>query len=176
MNLAYDNYYHLFNRSINEEKIFYKEDNYLYFLKKYHKLTKYIDTLAYCLMPTHFHFLVKIINEDTNKLKRAIGDLLSGYTKAINRQLNRHGSLFQQHTKANIIKDQKQLVASVHYIHQNPSRAELVKKLEDWVFSSYPEYIGLRKGKLPKTEMILSMYKDTNEFIEHSNLRIDWDY
>ena len=170
-----NNYYHLFNRSINEENIFYNDDNYLFFLRKYNKLTEYVDTLAYCLMPTHFHFLVKITTNETSKLKRAIGDLLSGYAKSINQQLNRHGSLFQQHTKAKYIKSQKHLIALIHYIHQNPVRSKLVNKLEDWRYSSYKDYIGIRNGKLPSTKELLSLYKNIDEFIEHSNMILDWD-
>ena len=165
----------MYNRSINDEKIFYNKENYLYFLKKYYKTSEYVDTLAYCLMPTHFHFLIKVKSDETNKLKRVIGDLLSGYARAINRQMKRHGSLFQQHTKAKHIKSQKHLIALVHYIHQNPVRSNLVKKLEDWQYSSFRDYIGFRNGKLPFTNEILSNYKNTNAFIEHSNMKIDWD-
>ena len=176
MILEKDNYYHLYNRSINEEKQFYNRENYIYFLKKYNKLVNLVNTLAYCLMPTHFHFLIKVTIQENNILKRAVGDMLSGYAKAINKQQNRHGSLFEQHTKAKAIKSQKQLIALVHYIHQNPIRSKLVKKLEDWEFSSYRDYIRVREGKLPAKEEILSQYKNLDEFIEHSNMTIDWDY
>ena len=168
MILEKDNYYHLYNRSINEEKLFYNRENYIYFLKKYNKLVNLVNTLTYCLMPTHFHFLIKVTTHDSYKLNRAIGDLLSGYAKAINIQQNRHGSLFEQHTKAKPIKSQKQMIALVHYIHQNPIRSKLVKKLDDWEFSSYRDYIGVREGKLPLKEEILSQYKNIDEFIEHS--------
>ncbi len=57
----YENqYYHIFNRTNNEEALFRNRDNYLFFLKKYrHYLDDHFDTIAYCLMPTHFHFLVR---------------------------------------------------------------------------------------------------------------------
>lgn len=55
------NYYHIFNRGINHQNIFYKERNYPYFLDlvKRH-LTEYIDILAYCLLPNHFHMVIRI--------------------------------------------------------------------------------------------------------------------
>lgn len=54
-------YYHFYNRSNNEELLFKSEENYVYFLEKYrYYLGPLFSTLAYCLMPTHFHFLVKI--------------------------------------------------------------------------------------------------------------------
>lgn len=56
-----NHYFHLFNRGINGQKIFFNEGNYTYFLKKYaEKMKVYLDTYAYCLLPNHFHFLVKI--------------------------------------------------------------------------------------------------------------------
>ena len=98
------------------------------------------DTLAYCLMPTHFHFLVFVRSEETDTLKDAVGLMLSSYTKAINRRYNRHGSLFQLHTKAKLIEKDDYLLTITAYIHQNPVRAGLVKKLEEWEYSSYREY------------------------------------
>jgi putative transposase len=56
-----NNFYHIYNRTNNDEALFKIKDNYIYFLKKYrHFLDIYFETIAYCLMPTHFHFLVKI--------------------------------------------------------------------------------------------------------------------
>ena len=176
MELIKDSFYHIYNRSNNKEILFHTRENYLFFLKKYNKLIKHINTLAYCLMPTHFHFLIEIKSSDQNKITRMVGDILSGYTKAINKSLNRTGSLFQLHTKAKQIKSQKHLIALVHYIHQNPIRSNLVTKLEEWEFSSYRDYIGVREGKLLVKEEILSQYKNIDEFIEHSNMTIDWDY
>ena len=171
-----NNYYHLYNRSINEEKIFYNRENYLFFLEKYKKIKEYVDTLAYCLMPTHFHFSIHVKTNETNKLKRAIGDLLSGYAKAINRQTNRHGSLFEQHTKAKHIKSQKHVITLLHYFHNNPVHSKLVSKPEEWDYSSYLDYLGKKKGKLPYKEEILSQYNSLDEFVEDSNMKIDWDY
>jgi REP element-mobilizing transposase RayT len=173
MDLIKDNYYHIYNRTINKEILFYKKDNYLFFLRKYRKLDNYLDTIAYCLMPTHFHFLVKIATGDQSKLKRALGDLLSSYTKALNKQTNRHGSLFQQHTKAKNIANIAQLVVNLHYIHQNPIRTKLVSKLEEWEFSSYRDYIGLRNGSLVMKSEILKNYKNIDEFIKHSYIMLE---
>ena len=64
----YENtYYHIYNRTNNEEALFRSEENYLYFLKKYRfYIEEYLETVGYCLMPTHFHFLVRVreIQED----------------------------------------------------------------------------------------------------------------
>ena len=84
-------------------------------------------------------------------LNRSIAILLSSYTRAINKQERRTGSLFQQKTKAKSLTgsaDPGYPFVCFHYIHQNPLRAKLVKQLEDWEFSSFRDYAGLRNGTL----------------------------
>ncbi len=62
--LQEDNYYHIYNRANGSEKIFVDKDNYRYFMEKYKQhVSPIADTYAYCLMPNHFHFLVKIKSE-----------------------------------------------------------------------------------------------------------------
>ena len=104
-------------------------------------------------------------------LNKEIGILLASYTRAINKQQKTTGSLFRQKTKAECLttcngitpsffntehgtKMYLQLLedqypqACFDYIHQNPVKAALVKKPEDWEFSSYPNYCGKRNGTL----------------------------
>ena len=101
MHIYPETYYHLYNRSINKELLFKEEENYLYFLKQYRKrFEDKLDAIAYCLMPTHFHFLIYCHNEQENSIPQEIGIWLSSYTKAMNKRYNRSGSLFQRHTKA----------------------------------------------------------------------------
>ncbi len=58
------NTYHIYNRGINKEKLFFQEKNYAFFLKQYHKYcSSYLDTFAYCLLPNHFHIAVRPKNE-----------------------------------------------------------------------------------------------------------------
>ena len=74
MQLYPEMYYHIYNRTNNNELLFKSEENYLYFLRKYRQhLETLLQTLAYCLMPTHFHFLVYIKTEDTDLVKKKIG-------------------------------------------------------------------------------------------------------
>ena len=170
-------YYHFFNRTNNEESLFRSRDNYLFFLKKYrYYLDKYFDTIAYCLMPTHFHFLIRVKEfenhtvsqletEDNSTemisskiISKNIGVLLSSYTKAFNKKYLRHGSLFQKHSKSKLIEDENYFISLIFYIHQNPVRSELTQKPEDWEFSSYQDYINLRNGNLPNKELIYSKF------------------
>ena len=120
-----DTFYHVYNRGNNHENIFYKRENYQYFLRKYQVyLSDYVDTYAYCLLPNHFHFLIKVkavsdlSKRDLPNLKdlanlkktdlkgsdRSVDKIISNqfrllflsYAKAINKQEDRRGSLFQK--------------------------------------------------------------------------------
>ena len=161
MQFEHSNLYHIYNRGNNNQTIFFKRDNYLYFLNK---VRKYIfpncDILAWCLMPNHFHFLIhansntiKLVKEtplEINALTEGLRLLLSSYTQGINIQLNRTGNLFQQKTKSKCVLegDENYGHTTFQYIHQNPFTAKLVTKMEEWEFSSFADYAGLRNGTL----------------------------
>ena len=108
-------------------------------------------------MPNHFHFLAYANSEtcrlvkktsafEINTLTENIRLLLSSYTKAIQKQEGFTGNLFQQKTKSKCVNEVGFDYSSTafHNIHQNAFKAGLVKKMEDWEFSSLPEYLGLR--------------------------------
>ena len=170
MQLDNGNYYHLYNRTNNKEVAFKEERNYLYFLKKYRKgVSPFVDTFAYILMPTHFHFLIKVTTNEIALLKDRIGRWQSSYEKGINKAYKRSGSLFQLHAKAILVDEEGYLICVLNYIHQNALRAKLVKKLEEWPYSSYQDLAGFRKGTLPDNRIIRHYFKTTEDFREYSN-------
>ena len=60
-------YYHIYNHGANAEKLFKEVRNYNYFLEQYTKyLAHNVETCAYCLLPTHFHLLIRINEINTN--------------------------------------------------------------------------------------------------------------
>ena len=132
----------------------------------------YANILSYCLMPNHFHLILTVKPEGAaffeNKrleelqiLSRAIGTILSSYTQALNKQQGRRGSLFAHKTKAKILNDAKDDYAlnCFMYVHQNPLLAQLVKEIEDWEFSSFPDYIGKRDGTLVDKQLGLDTFQ-----------------
>jgi hypothetical protein len=128
-------------------------------------------------MPNHFHWLIHIKNKDnyiTNSVNQEIGILLSSYAQAINKRFNRSGSLFQQKTKGVEIESQEYAQTCFYYIHQNPLKAKLVKKISDWPFSSYPDYAGIRNGSLIDKEFTFNHLDISSEhFIEESKQAIN---
>jgi len=169
--------YHVYNRGNNKQRIFFTRNNYLYFIGKMRQsLIGNCDILAYCLMPNHFHILLRpneqgcglvtaggLANPTVQQvLSRKIATMQSSYTQALQKQESFKGSLFQQKSKAK----QLDLVATVgpnhlaiclHYIHQNPLKAELVNQMEEWEYSSFPDFAGLRNGTLCNLDLAFSL-------------------
>lgn len=110
--------YHIYNQGNNRQRIFFDRENYLFFLKKMRvHLLPYCDILAYCLMPNHFHWMIRVktltvgvTQSDADgkdakerNINDSIGLLLRSYTQAINKQQKRTGKLFREKTKAECI-------------------------------------------------------------------------
>src|SRR5205085_10146402 len=91
MELIPDNIYHIYNRGIDRQTIFFNRKNYLFFLKKMRDyLNPYINFLSYCLMPNHFHFQIQIpTNFNSEQFNNGFKILLSSYSRAINNQEQR---------------------------------------------------------------------------------------
>jgi len=153
-----DHYYHLYNRGINRQPIFFCDENWGYFIRRvrHYFLPELVVIVAYCLMPTHYHLLVYLRTDD---LSRQIMQPFSlSYTKAINKQQGRVGSLFQGPFQATWIDRDEYLLHLSRYIHLNPVAAGLVERPDEWAFSSYRDYIGLRQGTLPVPDAVLSQF------------------
>jgi putative transposase len=194
--------YHIFNQGNNRQNIFFHRSNYYYFLDKIESfILPYADILAYCLMPNHFHFMVHINHTSlkragkyasmingtesqstikTRSFNDSIGILLRSYTRAVNIQQNRTGTLFREETKAfclnkidkltalwytsngitslNTLPDEKNYPnICFNYIAYNPIKKGLVKNLMDWEFSSFS-----RENSPIKTRLI--NYKKIAEY------------
>lgn len=89
--------------------------------------------LAFCLMANHFHFAIKV---DQAPLSQIMQRLLTDYALSFNRRHDRQGHLFQARYKAINCHDDAYLAALIRYIHENPVRASLCERAEDWLWSS----------------------------------------
>ncbi|MBN1354620.1 MAG: transposase [Candidatus Omnitrophica bacterium] len=166
--------YHVFNKSIEEFKIF---NNYYEYLRmvsaifyyqrekpsmrfcrfislsgKQHtnamlslsEKKKVVEVVAYCIMPTHPHFILEELKK--NGIAMFLKDLLNSYTRYFNIKYQRKGPLWESRSKKIKIKSDEQLLHVTRYVHLNPVTAYLVDKPEDWPYSSYREYT--QKGSL----------------------------
>ena len=152
------NYYHIYNKAVTENKLFIEEKNYHFFISKIKKyLPESVDILAYCLMPNHYHLLIQV---KTTELPKAMQQLALSYVVAFNKSYQRTGHLFQGPYQIKHIDDLTYLLHLSRYIHLNPLTAKLVSKAEDWNYSSYDEYLGLRKPDFVKPMFILDQFSD----------------
>ena len=166
MKIVAEEIYHIYNQGNNRETIFYSHENYLEFLSLFRKFVfPFCKVLSYCLMPNHYHFLIfatkdserpKILgNIETCELSNGFRLLQSTYAKYINKERNRTGSLFKQKAQAKSMRDgdEHYEFTAFRYIHQNPLQANLVSNLENWPYSSFVDYEGLRNGTICDKEL-----------------------
>ena len=179
-----DAFYHIYNRGNNGERIFFKEENYRYFLRKFdHYLTLYVDVYAYCLLPNHFHFLIKMkssaeIEEHQLQLqtgKKILLDysaivseefrrLFLCYAKAIKVQEGRTGSLFEKNFKRKEINNNNHLLWVINYIHRNPETHGFVPDFRMYRHSSNYSLLSDAPTKLSREKM-LEIFGGREEFI-----------
>lgn len=105
-----------------------------------------IQIIAYCLMPNHFHLILR--QEADGGISKFISDILNSLTRYYNTRARRLGPIFLPRFKSVHIKSYEQLVQISRYVHLNPFTSKLITldRLEDYEWSSYPEYIQKRKG------------------------------
>lgn len=161
-------YYHIFNKSIAGFKIFDNKDSIDRFLitvgyynsptatitplSSFLKKIKYynvdvfsfrenclIKIIAYCIMPDHYHLLIKIIKEGV--FSSYIGNVENSYVRYLNKKIGRKGPLWQSGFRSVKIEKNEQLLHVSRYIHLNPTTAQLVNKPQDWPYSSYKNYL-----------------------------------
>ncbi|MBO8143140.1 MAG: transposase [Thermodesulfobacterium sp.] len=130
----------------------------------------FVEIIAYCLMPTHIHLaLYEVLEGGISEYMRRV---LDGYTRYFNKKINRKGPLWEGKFKRIGVTSDEQLLHLTRYIHLNPTTAGLVEKPEEWIYSSYREYIGLEKEKICSKENFFDFSeKEYKKFVED---RIDY--
>jgi putative transposase len=158
------NYYHIYNRGIDDQNIFAIEENYHFLIRRIQKyLPIYPVTLAaFCLMPNHYHFL--LYAEQDGAPGRFIQRLFNSYTQAFNVQQKRKGPLFESRAKSKLVFENEYLFQITRYIHLNPVSASLVARPEDWPFSNYREFIGTQRDRLFDVEFLETQFSSSEEY------------
>jgi putative transposase len=197
-----DTYYHVFNHAIGHENLFRNTENYHYFLKKYAQYIHPVcQTYAYCLMPNHFHLLVKVRNieelvafhiENARRKGKEISEddissetldfhktvmlqfqhFLNGYAQAINKQFDRKGGLFLNHLKRIIVPTDNYFTSLIHYIHFNPVHHGFCKDLRDWQHSSYNAFLLEKATRLERDE-ILNWFGNREQYLRFHQQALD---
>lgn len=161
-------YYHIYNRGTNKCRIFLSDENYRFLLKRVKDaVAKFnIAVIAYCLMPNHYHFLLRQ-NSDLS-ISDFMQFIFNSYSKAFNAVYNRSGTLFEGPFQNVHVDKESYLIHLCRYIHRNPIDGEkpLVSNLMDWTYSNYPEWLELRNGTLVDKVFILERFQDKSAYQE----------
>ena len=186
-NLYEGDFYHLYNRDINNEIVFKSKRNYLFFLERWQKYVgDILEVYSYCLLPTHFHFFVRVVNSftkpssfskatDINKLlEHQFMLFFRSYALAFNKENNRTGSLFQKGIKRIRINGERYYTAIIHYIHNNPIHHHYVDNYDRWQFSSYNAILSDSPSKINREE-ILKWFGSKENFIQFHLENIKYD-
>ena len=201
--LITNEYYHIYNRGFNKQKIFLSPHDYqraFEAIRYYHFLTPpfkfsylnkitlnqkkklldqlistQIDILAFCFMPNHFHFLVKQIKD--NGILNSISKFSNSYSKYFNLIHEKKGPVFEGRFQAVRITNNEQLLHLSRYIHLNPYTASIVKNIPDlkkFPYSSLKEYLHPHRFNLSQTDEILNQFKNKQEYLSFVNDHADY--
>ena len=128
-----------------------------------------VEIIAYSLLPNHFHLILKQSTE--HGISKFMQKISMGYANYYNLKNRRSGRLFQGKFKSIHINEDGYFLWVSGYINGNPEIHKIVKA-EVWPWSSYMDYLGLRKGTLPDKNVIMKEFKDINEYREFTEMII----
>jgi len=195
--LVNDHYYHIFNRGVNRQPITVNKWDYkriidlLRFYKSTYSPTRfskfkllpleerkemwnkinsspsYVDIVAYCLIPNHFHLILK---QNVDKgISKFLGNFQNSYTKYFNTKNERTGHLFQGQFKSVLVDTDNQLIHLSRYIHLNPYTSALVdneNKLTNYEWSSFPEYLGMTAEEICNKVSVMTNFSSPEKYKE----------
>jgi len=176
-----DQLFHVYNHANGGELLFQKEYNYRYFMLLFQKhMEPVVNLAAFCLMPNHFHFLVKTRTLEEIKNVAKIQDLIledvpefvskqwsnyfNAYAKAFNRMYHRRGSLFERGVKRKIANDLEYAQEIVRYIHLNPVKDRFCETPDEWKHSSYTEIINQEFRNVDEG-LLWEIFPEMEEFV-----------
>lgn len=163
LRLSFENaFYHITARGNRREKIFYSDRDKEVFLKKLEEmLIKYsMICQTYCLMDNHYHLFIKTTQPN---LSQGIHYLNSSYANWFRNKHQIIGPIFQGRFKSILVDADNYALVLSAYIHLNPLRAGIIRQLEDYPWSSYLDYLNLRKSNISDPSFILNLI-DNNTF------------
>ena len=188
--------YHIFNHANGFENIFIEDENYRFFLDKYNQyILPIAETYAYCLLPNHFHLVVRIRRREvleevfrnfksTNFSKvqnfgkvevtdnmieyyisKQFANLFSCYTQSFNKVNKRRGSLFLKNFRREPIENKAYFLNAVIYTHRNPVHHAFCDRYTDWSYTSFCE-IKERNSQIIEVDKLLRMFGGRDSFID----------
>lgn len=183
--LATGEIYHIFNRGSEKRNTFLQMRDYDRFIKTFYyyqfsgnkpkfsffnksqlnfskpiSKEKHLEIIAYCLMPNHFHMLVKQLSD--SGIAHFIQQVCNSYSKYFNIKYRRVGPLWQNRFKAVRIENDEQLMHVSRYIHLNPVVARITKDINKYSWSSYSEY--LLAPMICQPAIVLDLFQNKDDY------------
>lgn len=172
--------FHVYNRANGNENLFNDDRDYRVFISFMIRLLVPIaQPISYCLMPNHFHWLIRIKNESELRkiaarhecpdlpsdkfVSRQLAILFGSYVQYYNSVNSRQGSLFNRGVKRKHVSDNEYLMKLIGYIHTNPVVAGLCATCQEWEYSSYHLITGNSYSPLADLE-VLQLYGEIGNF------------
>jgi len=177
--------YHVINRGAVKMNLFFDDGSYHRFIQLIHRYAPQtnITVIALCLMPNHFHLLLRIESEgDISKFMRLLS---SAYSRILNEELRRTGTIYEGRFFASHVATNDYLTAALRYIHLNPVRAGLVVHPSQWEYSDYAEATQQRDYIMGDHDFVRSLFGNAFRYesyvtanmnkvmIDHSDLARD---
>lgn len=192
--LEFGRYYHIYNHANGEDLLFREEKNYIFFLEKHHQyLGSVVETIAWCLMPNHFHLLVRAKSEEeiadhpgfenldglsdkekSNLISKQFSNFFNSYTKAFNKVYQRKGSLFLKNFKRKVITEDKYFRNLILYIHNNPVHHGFAIDFEKYPWTSYQSFIHQQSDYLIQYFDDVENYHHTHK-IYHTTIEMEFE-
>ena len=174
-------YYHVIVQGINKEYIFNDKNEiymYKYLILKKLKESK-VKILAYCIMNNHTHFLM--YSKEIEDLSKYMQKLNTAYSRFYNSYNNRVGYVFRDRFYSQEIISKKQLYNCLRYIHNNPVKAKICKRPENYEYSSYNEFMKSNLREIIDIQGINLLFETNKKFKEqflniHNSLQEDEFY
>lgn len=162
-----EKYYHIFNQAINNDFLFRENDDYQFFLLKIKELIiDYFELYAYCLLPNHFHLLLKPLWEvnsiHDSSVNEKLRKLFQLYAQYYNKRYKRKGSLYLKPFRRLEIDTEAYLTYLVFYIHYNPQKHGIIGDYRVYDYSSYKFFICDQETKLQR-DVVLKWFGDNPE-------------
>ena len=163
--IAESGIYHIMLRGIDRQQIFEDREDYEYFLQIVQECRKQciFQLYAYCLMGNHVHLLIRVQEESLETIFKRIG---GRYVYYYNVKYQRIGHLFQDRFKSEPVENDGYFLTVLRYIHQNPVKARICAKVENYPYSSFLEY--LHDSEMVDSDFALGMIP-RDAFVQFNN-------
>ena len=183
--------YHIFNRGVDKREVFLSDSDYFRFLKSMKEFNNtlpawkmqslsirgetssdpYIEIIAYCFNPNHFHLLVKQLNENgVSEFMRKLG---TGYTMYFNKKHDHSGVIFQGVFKSVHVDTNEYFLYVSAYVNCN-SEIHNIEKADKYKWCSFPDYMGNRSvnllGKSLTKDIIFNQFRNVREYCEFAKI------